>query len=136
MKKLISLLMAFTLFYSLILPVSAAGEVQPRYTYVIQLNADLTFDSAQDIATCTGAIATRDQLPVRLLVQLQIYENGNWKPTNSRIATGTGMAYSSANYSVTGGNKYRLVVTGQVLDSNGNVIETVTSQREAYYPAS
>ena len=136
MKKMISLLMAFTLFCSLILPVSATGEVQPRYTYVIQVNADLTFDSAQNIATCTGAIAARGQLPVRLLVQLQVLENGNWKPINSRIATGTGMAYSSANYSVTGGNNYRLVVTGQVLDSDGNVIETVSANREAYYPAS
>lgn len=131
MKKIISLLMVFTLFCSLILPVSAAGEVQPRYTYVIQITANLSFDSSRTTATCTGGIMTKGQLPVRLLVQLQVLENGNWMPVNSRITTGTAMASSSTGYAVTPGKSYRVVAIGQVLDSNGNVIESATTYKEA-----
>lgn len=134
MRKVISMLLVCTILLGLATPVSASvnNEIQPRYTYIHLLTNNFSINTSTKVASCTGSIIVLQSMSVKVVATLQIQENGVWRNINSRTATGTRQASASYNPTVKSGYQYRLVVTGYVYDSNGNLLEMDSVEKTAW----
>ena len=136
MKKTISLLLVCIIFLGLITPATASASdntgVRPRYTYIHLLINDFSINSSTKVAYCYGKISVLQPMSVKVVATLQIQENGVWRNINSRTATGTLQANASYSPTVKSGYQYKLIVTGYVYDSNGNLLETDYIERTAW----
>lgn len=134
MRRIISLLLVSIIFLGLAAPVSATDNngAQPRFTYINSLTNSFSINSSTKVASCTGTISVPLPMSVKVVATLQIQENGVWRNVNSRTATGTVQAVASYNPTVNSGYQYKLVVTGYVYDSNGNLLEKASSEKTAW----
>ena len=134
MRKVISLLLVCTILLGLAAPVSASvnNEIQPRYTYIHLLTNNFSINSSTKVAYCYGRISVLQPMSLKVVATLQVKENGVWRNINSRTATGTLDAIASYNPPVESGYQYKLIVTGYVYDSNGNLLETDFVEKTAW----
>lgn len=135
MRKVISIVLLCTIFFGLLAPAASASEnngAQTRYAYIYSILNSFSIDSSTKVAHCSGFISTRQDLSVKVVATLQIQENGVWRNINSRTATGTQQASASYNPTVKSGYQYKLIVTGYVYDSNGNLLETDYIEKTAW----
>ena len=135
MRKVISILLLCTIIFGAVAPAASASEengVQSRYAYIHLLINDFSINSSTKVAHCYGKIAVRQSMSLKVVATLQVQENGVWRNINSRTATGTLDAIASYNPTVVSGYQYRLVVTGYVYDSNGNLLEMESSEKYAW----
>ena len=136
MRRIISFLLVFALIMSYTVSVSAAvmDGVQPRYTYVLDVQAIPSINESTGIASCSGSITTRNTYPVKVDVHLQMQENTGWTTLKTWSSTGTLAATVAKAWAVYSGHNYRVLVVGFVYDSNGNIIESASVYHTVYYP--
>lgn len=114
---------------------ATAGEIQPLYEDIATLQASLTIDTATGRSSVIGRITAKVLTPVRTNCSLQQYKNGGWVELKSWSATGNMVSTVSSTYYVAPGYNYRVVVTGYILDGQGNVTESDSAVDVEYYPA-
>lgn len=132
LKKIISVVLILGLLSAIIVP-AQANTIQPRWTHVDELYAALKIDTTLGIATCEGSITAQDDLPVKVIVYLQQYNNGRWVTLKTWQAEDSEYVYKSGSYAIYSGYKYRTYVEGFVYDSNGNMIEATSLAQEKTY---
>ena len=136
MYKKIAIILIVVLFATAIPCVSAAGSnIQPLYNNIESIVVGLGIDEENGLAYCAGEVEAYYNVPVEVLVQLQVYKNGTWKTLMSWSDTGTGYAQVDQIYSVDSGYNYKVKVTGYICNDLGLPIESETEEKEFYYPA-
>ena len=120
------------------IPVSAAvkDEAELLYNNIRMIVVGLEINESIDIAISDGSVSAYHQVPVEVLVQLQMYKDGQWKTLMSWSNPGTGAAGAGGQYVVEPGYNYRTRVTGYICNDLGIPIESETKTKEVYYPAS
>lgn len=128
MRRIISILLVCVFIASCAIPVSAAelNNVQPRYTYVFDVQAILSINESTGIASCSGSISARNSYPVKVTVQLQREDTTGWTAVKTWSNTGTLATSVAKAWAVFSGYNYRVYVIGFVYDSNGNIIESAS----------
>ena len=137
MKKVLCFALIVIVMCNISISAHAAiqDEIMPRYDKISTISANLTINENTGIATCTGKITAKNTYDVSVLMTLEIKENGNWRVLRSWSSSGVLSATASHYYAVYSGYEYRVGVTGYVLDSNGNYIESGYVEKTLYYPA-
>ena len=130
MKRLTSLLSAVILLALMICPATAAT---PRYSYTHSIYANIDIDTTWGIATCTGEVIADSNVPVKVVVYLQVYKNGTWETEKSWEATGTFSAYLSKVYAIYKGYEYRAYAVGYVYNNNNAIVEIVDVYDSQWY---
>ena len=122
----------------MVIPVLAAeaDTVQPLYNNISSITVGLRIDESTCVAYSTGAVDAYYQVPVEVLVQLQVYKDGQWKTLMSWSNPGLGTISAGGQYVVDPGYNYRTRVTGSICNDWGIPIESETETKEVYYPAS
>lgn len=126
MKRIICLMMIIVVLCSMVGPVSATtadNMIQPRWSYLNSVTAYLDINWL-GVASCTGSAIARNDVEVKVVVNLQQLTDTGWATVNSWSSTGNITASASGRYAVYRGYTYRVTVTGYVYDSNGKIIET------------
>lgn len=125
MKRIISLALVAVLLCATIAPVSAVSAdntVQPRWTYIRLMNANIDINWI-GVASCSGEVNAYESMDVKVLVRLQQLTDSGWSTIKTWSVTGVGAARASGVYAVHSGYTYRVSVTGYVYDDNGNLLE-------------
>lgn len=137
MKKTILIILAILTLSMCVMPALAAegNTVQPLYNNISSIIVGLDIDKSAGSAYAGGAVSAYYQVPVEVLVQLQIYKNGIWQTLRSWSNSGTGDAYAGGYYTVESGYNYRTKVTGSICNDLGIPIESESEVKEVYYPA-
>ena len=138
MKKVGKIFLFVLIFALLTVPVRAAEEdpVQPLYNNISSIVVGLNIDEDTGIAHCTGSVDAYYDVPVEVLVQLQVYQNGQWKTLMSWSNAGIGAILTGGYYGVESGYTYRTKVTGSICNDLGIPIESEVGTKVVYYPAS
>lgn len=136
MKRIVPILIVLTLLIALALPVSAESypSVQPRYTYINSVYAELSINTTTGITTCTGGVTAKSVRPVEVVVYLQQDMGTYWKTIESWSGTGTMDIEITNRYAVASGETYRVYTAGYAYDSNNNLLESASATHEVYYP--
>lgn len=102
-------------------------ELEPRFDHLSRISASLTFSSLGR-ANCGGSFTTYDEYDSSMTMVLQRLEGTRWVDVKdwSESFSGSGVKVLDKGYYVSSGYSYRVSVTVNILDSNGNSIETVT----------
>lgn len=137
MKKNMSFMLAVVMLSVFVTPVFAAAPetVQPLYSNVAEVAAGLRIEESTGTAYCTGRVEGIYEIPVEVLVQLQVYKNGSWQTLISWSNTGLGYASVSQSFTIERGYQYRTFVTGYACNDLWLPIETATTYKEVYYPS-
>lgn len=129
MKKLLVIVLACSIFWIGAMPVAAVNvgsAVQPRFTYIDDISADLEV-SFLGVARCDGTFnAWANDSPIKMVIRLQEYDGSNWVTIKKWEITGTGSIAAYRDYAIYSGSSYRAHVTGYVYDANGNLLETAS----------
>lgn len=136
MKRIIPLILVFTILLSLSIPVSAAvkDEVMPLYNEIDTVSAGLTINKTLGITTCTGRVTAKELVPVKVVVSLQVYKEGRWQTLQSWSETGTLTASTTHKYAVYSGYQYRVYTIGYVYNSEGVIQESASAIQVVNYP--
>ena len=135
MKKLVNAVLIIVLLLSAAFPITANATSQPtpRYSHISSLAGDISISSSA-VASCYGCVTASQYLPVKVVVELQIYRGGEWVTEKTWTSTGMAAAGISETYNLAYGNNYRVEVTGYVYDNNGNLLESATDYDAQYCP--
>lgn len=138
MKRINSICLIILLVSLVTTPVFAAerDNVQPLYNNIATIVVGLGINESTGIAISDGSVDAYYDVPVEVLVQLQMYKDGQWKTVMSWSNSGTGAAYAGGQWTVESGYNYRTRVTGSICNDWGIPIESETETKEVYYPAS
>ncbi|WP_305131173.1 hypothetical protein [uncultured Oscillibacter sp.] len=109
-----------------VLPVANAKavdetEISPRYTGISKITAGLTIN-AGGYAHCLGEVRSNNGYSAILTVELQ--QDGT--TIKSWTNSGEGLCSVDEGYNVAKGHSYQVIVTAEVKNSRGIVVETVT----------
>ncbi len=135
MKRLLILLLAFFVMGSCFIPVDATARenlIQPRWSYVSELSANISIDWL-GVATCTGGADTYGSYTVKTVVYLHQYVDSEWDMLKSWSATGISSTGVEGKFAVARGYTYRVTVVAYVYDSNGKILETVSTTDTAIF---
>lgn len=104
--------------------------LSPRFKFLSQISASLSISNFGR-ATCGGAFYIYDKYDgydSRMTMVLQQYEDTGWTDLKewSQDFTGTGAKLMEKSYYVSAGYRYRMIATVEILDSAGEVLETVS----------
>ena len=130
MKRRITILIAFLLILAMITPMrnANASEIYPRWTHIHSMTAGLDI-SFLGVATCNGQFTAYENVPVEIIMHLKQLKNGSWGTLKTWSITGTCALNIEKQYAVEHGYTYKVVVTGYVYDSNGNILETASASK-------
>lgn len=100
--------------------------IDPRYEHISRIAASLSI-SDLGYADCAGSYTTYEELDGTITIELQQYKNNRWSFVYdwSEDFTGSGAKLLSKGRFVVSGYRYRAVVTVQIKDSKGNILETI-----------
>lgn len=129
MKRLLALLLTFFVMGFSLIPVDVAATenfVQPRWSYVSELSANISIDWL-GVATCTGGADVYGSYTVETVVYLHQYVDSSWQMLKSWSATGISSTGVEGKYAVARGYTYRVTVVAYVYDSNGKILEAVST---------
>ena len=101
-------------------------EISPRYTGISKITAGLTI-STKGYAQCLGEVRSRSGYSAFLTMELQ--QDGT--TIKSWTKSGEGLCSISEGYTVTRGHSYQVIVTAEVTNSKGIIVETVTEYSQA-----
>ncbi len=135
MKKIVCSFLAIILILPTMFHITAKASNQPtpRYSHISSLAGDISIsDSA--VASCYGRVTASEYLPVKVVVELQIYQGGDWVTEKTWTKTGMAAATVGEYYNLAYGNNYRVEVTGYVYDNNGNELERDSLTDAQYCP--
>ena len=130
MKKTLSIILVMLLFVAMIAPVAAAT---PRFTYTQSIYAYLDIDTTWGVATCVGEVIADNNVPVKLVMYLQVYRNGGWETVKTWESTGNYSAHLSKVYAIYKGYEYRTYCVGYVYNSNNAIVEIVDVYDSEWY---
>lgn len=136
MRRSICLILCLFIFVmQLITPVfaSTTTEIQPRYTYIAGISADISVSALTGIATCSGRIQVKYLIPVTLFCDLQKRVDGQWITIKRWSATGTGATQITQSWAIPDGYTYRVRTLGYVYDTSNNLVETGNVSKEYSY---
>lgn len=131
-RAIFALATAICLVSTLICPVIAFATgnnipITPMYDYTGQVQAVLEINSGT--ATCMGSVsASNASNKVSIQVILQKKVGTKWSNVDSWSSSGTGSASKKGTKSLTKGYQYKVVVTGQIKNSKGKVLEDVSKE--------
>lgn len=136
MKKSISFLIALVLF---LLPLLACAEsmIQPRFTYIVDPRVSLSISGG--VASfggraCSNSTSTTTKITVSLVRKADGSEYWFPKESWNAYADGISTAAISKTASVDSGYTYHAFIYVQILDSDGNVLETTSvTSNEIHY---
>lgn len=111
-------------------PETTVLTLSPRYEHLSLIAASLTISNLGR-AACGGTCYIYDMYEdcdSRMTMLLQRYESTGWEDVKdwSQDFTGSGNKMMDKGYYVSSGYRYRMTVTVEILDSDGNVIESVS----------
>lgn len=100
--------------------------VEPRFEYISRIAASLSI-SDWGYADCAGSYTTYEELDGTIKIELQQYKDNRWIYVYdwSEDYSGSGAKLLSKGRFVVSGYRYRAIVTVQIKDSKGNVLETI-----------
>lgn len=135
MKRVLSVMFILLLVVSMIAPVHASDiqRITPRFTYVDSVWVCINIDPTWGIATCEGEVAAKDGYLVKTVVHLQAYKNRSWETIKTWTAEDHYSSYVCGSYAVMSGYTYRAFVIGYIYNSDGAVIEVVSSSHSVDY---
>lgn len=109
--------------------INSATEQQematPRYKHVAMMAGTLSITSAGQ-ANCGANVALDRGYNVKVTMELQKYDSGDWNTLKSWSKSGSGPmgADLSESYKLSSSDMYQVKVTAYVTDSNGNYVES------------
>ena len=107
---------------------SIQPPIQLYYTHTASITAELKITGGT--ASCYGEIQPKSGVSSSsITVELQQYKNGKWIP----LGSWSGKTSAKGSKSVASGYKYKVIVTGKMMDAKGKVLETVTKSIERSY---
>ena len=136
-KKTIALIMATVLGLSTVTAMAAEKEdsslnaigettIMPRYIAITDTDTDLILINSTTL-NCYGYTCVQQGYKANVTVELQ-RRGSTWTTIRTWTATGGLSAAVDQNYTnYSSSYKYRVKVTHKSLDSNGNVLESVTT---------
>lgn len=98
-------------------------EIEPRYTGISKLGANLTINSNGD-AQCWGEVRSRSGYTSTLTVSLQ--QDGT--TIKSWSVSGGGLRSVDESYTVEKGHSYQVIASVVVKDSNGTVVDRTSEE--------
>lgn len=131
MRKVTALLIAILILILTAIPASAS--VMPRYSYTDYVYSRIEIDTTWGIATCVGEVMADDEVPVKLVVYLQVYKDGGWQTVKSWQTEDNMNAYLNKSYAIYRGYEYRCYVVGYIYNSNNVLVEIVDSEHSLTY---
>lgn len=132
MKKITAIIVALLLI--ILLPAEAhASTIAPRYTHIKGITARLEIDTTWGMASCSGELLAQDGMPVKLIVKLQKFINGQWGTIKTWSVEDLWGAYVNGVYAIDRGYDYRVYVVGYVYDSAGNILEIASMSNQQHY---
>lgn len=109
--------------------------VMPRWTYLVGtaylFEKSETYDE-YDIIACGGDTSTPLNVNAYVSVELQYLVNGSWQRVAFWDEYGNMSATVEEYVRVRPGYTYRLLLTHQAYDTNGNLLETFNDQPDYY----
>ena len=102
---------------------ASATEISPRYVGIYQLHANLNISSSGR-ANCYGYVAIQDDYSVDLTVELQ----RDGRTIKSWSDSGSDTISISEPYYVTPDHDYQVVVSADVYNSQGRVVDTPSTE--------
>lgn len=123
-RRVPALMLALFLFLSNC-PVASATEVQPRFTYLIDIATSITFNANEE-AVCKAKATTISDYRVKVVCKLQKYSSDSWVTLAQWSDEGNYLAYIQGTRGVEPGNVYRVYTVAMILDDNGAVLERFT----------
>lgn len=128
MKKFVCALTVVMLLTSILVYSSQAWEITPFYTHTEEIAADLSVSGGT--ATCAGRLVLKSSNHSgSVIVRLQQKNGNNWMAFGYWGGTSSPpgkIAFASGTKALVHGYTYRVVVIGKIIDSAGNVLETVS----------
>lgn len=123
MKKRVTRSISISLALLCIITVLCAGtsaaEIEPRYTGIYGISANLNVNSGGR-ADCNGYVKTKSGYSVDLIVELQ----RDGRTIKSWSESGSGTFSITESYYVTTGHDYQVVVSANVYNAQGTLLET------------
>lgn len=116
--RFISLSLALACIMTTLCIGASADEIEPRYTGIYALSADLNVNSSGR-ADCYGYVKTRSGYSADLTVELQ----RDGRTIKSWSDSGSGTITISESYYVTSGHDYQVVVSANVYNAQGTLLE-------------
>lgn len=102
---------------------ASATEISPRYVGIYQLHANLNISSSGR-ANCYGYVAIQDDYSVDLTVELQ----RDGRTIKSWSDSGSDTISISEPYYVTPDHDYQVVVSADVYNSQGRLVDTPSTE--------
>lgn len=135
-RTLIIIVLTFAIISMVVPAFAAAGNtIQPLYQNISSIYVGLAIDESAGTASSSGSVIAYYEVPVEVLVQLQVYKNGQWKTLMSWSNPGIGSISAGGYWTVEAGYNYRTRVTGYICNDLGIPIESEVGTKEVYYPA-
>lgn len=138
MKRICSFTLALILFLLVVTPCFAAQNdtpaVTPRYTYIQANSVSFTINESSGVASSSTFCYTYGDYEVQITLKLQRYNNSKWNTVKTWTTSGMRDASLSKTWAVPSGYTYRAYATFNIYDDNGNLIETATNSKSAYFP--
>ena len=119
--KRVCIVLCLSLIFSVTV---CATAVEPRFTYINTINSEIAINKQTGEATCEADLYANGGLKIKVTCRLQrVTSNGlvtekTWNQSN------IGIFRFSETEEVEFGYKYRFHISGEIIDSNGSVIET------------
>lgn len=139
MKRIYSLVLAFVLLAIVITPCFAVENntpaVSPRFAFIAANSVSFTVNESTNVTTTDVYCYTYDYYEIQIVCKLQRYNNSKWNTIKTWTASGMEDASLRKTWAVASGYTYRAYATFYIYDNNGNLIETASNSKSAYFPA-
>ena len=133
-SRLLSLLLVGILIASVV-PVQAAfSDTTPyRFDHVASCSIALTI-SSKGLATCTSNMILRDGVTAEMTVTLyNSTDKKSWDYVKSWDTSGSLALALEKSYYVMSGHYYKAVLSADIYNSSGSLVESITSTSNIHY---
>lgn len=106
--------------------------VEPRYVGISDLSAELHISSA-GTAECSGNVMVYSGYTATMTMQLFRKDGRTWTPLQTWRTEGAGRLSLTRYSNVSEGSEYKVIVSLEVKNSGGKVIETPSNSATLYF---
>lgn len=104
---------------------SMTTVISARYTAIRSLTADLTISSG-GYASCLGDCTVRSEYDAEVILELQQKKGSSWTTIMDWSDSGRRVSFDKGQF-VSRGYDYRLKISADIYDSDGDLVEDATS---------
>ena len=104
---------------------SITTVISARYTAIRSLTADLTISSG-GYASCLGDCTVRSEYDAEVILELQQKKGSSWTTIMDWSDSGRRVSFDKGQF-VSRGYDYRLKISADIYDSDGDLVEDATS---------